>query len=239
MTAIPAEMIARWQSMVNILAELLDVPAGLIMQAEPPNHRVVVSSKTPQNPYAEGTSFVLHTGLYCDTVMEANADLLVHDAAASKQWRNNPDLEHGMSFYHGFPLSWPNGRIFGTICVLDRKDNPKAARYRDLLAEFKASIDVDLTLLVTIDEKMQLMEELRAGQDLLEERVKQRTAELGEVNATLRVLLRQLEVTRGEFELQVTDSLAERSFLTLQQSDRPLQQAVGFTSTCWRPALEN
>jgi hypothetical protein len=157
MTVIPEQMIARWQRIVNILAELLDVPAGLVMEANPPRHRVLVSSETPENPYEVGDDFTLHSGLYCDAVMDKDAPLLVRDAAMSQQWRNNPDMKHGMSCYHGFPLSWPDGRIFGTICVLDRCDNPNAARSADLLAELKASIDTDLMLLAMLEERMQLV----------------------------------------------------------------------------------
>ncbi|MDR7224125.1 LuxR C-terminal-related transcriptional regulator [Aminobacter aminovorans] len=210
MTVIPDQMIARWQRIVNLLAELLDVPAGLVMEANPPKHTVLVSSKSDGNPYEVGDDFTLHTGLYCDEVMDNDAPLLVRDASLSEKWRNNPDIKHGMSFYHGFPLSWPDGRIFGTICVLDGQDNPKAAQCAELLAEFKASIDADLVLLAMIEERMKLFDQLSQSRDQLEERVMERTAELSETNAALRVLLRRFEEARSEAEEQIAGALAQR-----------------------------
>lgn len=210
MTVVPAEMVGRWQRIVDLLAELLMVPAGLIMEAEPPLHRVLVSSGTPENPYRAGDGFVIRKGLYCDTVMSTRAELLVRDATAAAEWRDNPDMEFGMSFYLGFPLLWPDGRVFGTICVLDRSDNQRAARYRDLLSEFRGTIENDLTLIATLEENRRLAADLQASLGQLEDRVAERTAELGEANAALRVLLRRLEESRHEIEQQVMDGLSER-----------------------------
>ena len=53
-----------------------------------------------------------------------------------------------MSFYLGLPLIWPDGKLFVTICVLDKRDNSNAILYRDLLREFRQVIESDLALLV-------------------------------------------------------------------------------------------
>lgn len=210
MTVVPAAMVGRWQRIVDLLAELLRVPAGLVMEADPPVHRVLVTSDTPENPYRPGDGFLIRKGLYCDTVMTTKAELLVRDAGATAEWRDNPDLEFGMSFYLGLPLLWPDGRVFGTICVLDRSDNERAARYRELLAEFRGTIENDLALIATLEENRRLARDLRESLDRLEERVAERTAELGEANAALRVLLRRLEESRHEIEQRVMDGLCER-----------------------------
>lgn len=234
MTAIPEHMITRWQRIVNILADLLEVPAGLVMEAKPPKHVVLVSSESEGNPYGVGDDFTLHTGLYCDEVMDNVAPLLVRDAALSEKWRDNPDMKHRMSFYHGFPLSWPDGRIFGTICVLDVRDNARAVQCAELLAEFKASIDADLRLLVTIDERARLTDELRDSHCRLEERVAERTAELSETNAALRVLLRRLEGARTEFEEQVAGVLSERVLPHIE----PIRSGLAPSARCRLDMLE-
>src|ERR1700739_3318751 len=46
---------------------------------------------------------------------------------------SNPDIKLGMTSYLGFPITWPNGDIFGTICVLDSKSHDYNYLYRELL----------------------------------------------------------------------------------------------------------
>ena len=115
---IPDEMLAKWQRVVDILARIVEVPAGLIMKRVPPRHHVFITSASEGNPYTTDVSFELNTGLYCDKVMDERSLLVVPDAEADPAWSRNPDLKHGMVFYMGFPLVWPDGSLFGTICVL-------------------------------------------------------------------------------------------------------------------------
>ncbi len=207
--AIPEDMLAKWQRVVDILAALIEVPAGLIMRRAPPEHLVFVTSRSAGNPYPVGKAFRLHTGLYCDTVMDERRELLVRNARRDPDWSDNPDLEHGMSFYLGFPLVWPDGSLFGTICVLDARDNPNAARYRDLLAEFKEVIDGDLALLGEMAERRRLAEALERANAELERRVRERTRELEETNTALRVLLDRVETSRSDFEAEVARNIDE------------------------------
>ncbi len=141
-------MLEKWQDVVNAMARVLHVPAGLIMRVDPPEIEVFVSSVTSGNPYKLGERASLNTGLYCETVMASRAPLLVHDALREPDWDQNPDIELGMTFYHGLPLEWPDGQIFGTICVLDNEDNQQAAEYRDLLLSFRGLIETDLRFLI-------------------------------------------------------------------------------------------
>jgi hypothetical protein len=66
-----------------------------------------------------------------------------------------------MNFYCGFPLEWPDDEIFGTICVLDHKDNPQVTFYMDLISEFKQVIEGDLRLILEITKGKQLERELK------------------------------------------------------------------------------
>jgi hypothetical protein len=50
--------------------------------------------------------------------MKTRQFLLVPDALADQEWNANPDMKLGMISYMGVPVAWPNGEIFGTICVL-------------------------------------------------------------------------------------------------------------------------
>ena len=63
----------------------------------------------------------LNTGLYCETVMATRSPLHVPNALNDPDWKNNPDVELDVISYLGIPLIWPDGSVFGTICVLDGK----------------------------------------------------------------------------------------------------------------------
>ncbi|HMB76007.1 MAG TPA: LuxR C-terminal-related transcriptional regulator [Kiloniellaceae bacterium] len=182
---IPEDIVAKWQRIVDILARIVDVPSGLIMKVRPPRHDVFVTSAGAENPYDLETSFELNTGLYCDTVMADRRLLIVRNASQDPDWSDNPDLKHGMVFYMGFPLAWPDGSLFGTICVLDREDNERATHYVDLLNEFKQVVEVDLKLLVELAERKRMETELQRAHDQLETRVAARTSELTKANEDL------------------------------------------------------
>ena len=145
-TIIPEKFIKNWQEIVDILAEIINVPSGLIMRVTPPSIEVFVSSKSRGNPYEVGEKAEL-SGLYCNTVMRSQRSLLVPDALHDPEWNQNPDIKLGMISYLGFPISWPNGDIFGTVCVLDSKPNGYTDTYKELVNRFQKVIETDLELI--------------------------------------------------------------------------------------------
>jgi transcriptional regulator with GAF, ATPase, and Fis domain len=174
---IPEEIQDGWQCIVDLMARTADVPAGLIMRADPPRIQVLVSSTTECNPYNKGESADLGAGLYCETVMQECAPLLVSDALKDSRWDRNPDVEREMTFYLGYPLKWPDGDIFGTICILDGKDNPHAAGFRDLIAEFQQMVERDLRLIIERNERKRAEESLKKALDEIKKLKEQLEAE--------------------------------------------------------------
>ena len=59
-----------WQKTVDLLSRIMDVPAALIMRGHQYTIAVLVTSDSDGNPYHPGEKAILHTGLYCETVME-------------------------------------------------------------------------------------------------------------------------------------------------------------------------
>src|SRR6516164_2833643 len=141
---LPVETVHKWQEIVNTIAELMHVPSALVMKVEPPNIKVFVSSESDRNPYERNELAPLNTGLYCETVMKTRQSLLVPDALRDEEWKSNPDIKLGMISYLGFPVSWPDGQIFGTICVLDRKENSYSEPYRKFVLQCRDVLEADL-----------------------------------------------------------------------------------------------
>ena len=64
-------LLGKWQNVVDIVAELLTVPAGLIMRCQGDAIEVLVASTSPENPYHPGEKEPLPgSGLYCETVIK-------------------------------------------------------------------------------------------------------------------------------------------------------------------------
>ena len=160
-------VIKKWQKIINLTAKILDVPSGLIMQITEDSMRVFLKSKNIDNPYQEGASDSLGSGLYCETVIGNNADLLVDNALKYEEWKDNPDVKLNMISYYGLPIQWPDNDFFGTICVLDNKENFYSDTFKQLITEFKTSIEKDLELLCQTQEIKESLSKIKVLNGLL------------------------------------------------------------------------
>ena len=207
---IPPETLAEWQRAVDLTARLARVPASLIMRTARPTHTVLVSSRTEGNPYAVGREYDLHAVLYCQGVFDNDGELVVEDATHDPVWAANEDLADGMRFYIGYPLKWPSGEVFGTICVLDRERNAHALLFREGLQAFAGVVEATLRSLVEIAERRRLETALQHSLDQTARQVVERTSELQDANTALRVLLGNVEQSneaRNEQLLQQINTL--------------------------------
>jgi hypothetical protein len=145
--SLPPEMVDGWQAITDLLAELLRVPAALIMRLHPEDITVLVSSDSPGNPYSPGdTEKVWDSGLYCEHVIKTRELLLVPNAIEQRRWMHNPDIALGMISYMGLPIIGPTGSVFGTVCVLDNRTNPYSEPHKRLLGRMRDCIEDHLRL---------------------------------------------------------------------------------------------
>ena len=149
---VPPEIVRKWQEFVNLLAEIMHVPSASIMRVDPPHIKVFVSSTSEGNPCEPGT---LDTGPYCETVLKTGQPLLVPDALENEAWKANPHVRRGMISYLGFPIGWPDGRLFGTICVRDNKRNEYSEAYLKLLLHFRDMLQADLKSFATLHSQLE------------------------------------------------------------------------------------
>lgn len=145
---IPDKTLESWQEIVDIIAGIAGIPAALIMRLSGPDIEVLLASEGGDNPYHPGDREKFEgSGLYCETVIKTGGKLLVPNAPADPDWSSNPDIKLGMISYLGFPISLPDGRPFGTICVLDKRENPYSAKIERLLEKFRDLVEAELGLL--------------------------------------------------------------------------------------------
>ena len=145
--SVPEYLLQGWQAAIDSVTEILDVPVALVMRVVGPRIEVFVCSNTPTNPYKSGDSELLPaSGLYCEAVVLARDELQVVDARDSARWHSNPDMKHGLLSYLGFPITLPDGRVFGTVCVLDRQPRHYSGSQRRLLANVSKLIEGQLSM---------------------------------------------------------------------------------------------
>ena len=145
---ISEDTINKWQSIVDIVAELIGIPAALIMRLVESDIEVFISSQSDGNPYHPGDhEHFTGSGLYCETVINSNDKLLIPNALTDDKWKNNPDIKLNMISYLGFPILLPDGKPFGTICVLDNKENAYSEIYENLIKNFREIIQSQLELI--------------------------------------------------------------------------------------------
>lgn len=160
-------VVKKWQKIIDLTAKIVDVPSGLIMQITENSMKVFLKSNNKGNPYQEGGNDSLGNGLYCETVIGNNAELLIDNALKYEEWEENPDVKLNMISYYGLPITWPDKDFFGTICVLDNKENTYNETFKQLISEFKTSIEKDLELLCQAQELRKSLSRIKQLSGLL------------------------------------------------------------------------
>lgn len=156
---IPDEIKQKWQTVVDIMAELAAVPAALIMRLQSDEMEVFRASESEGNPFTVGMRMQLQ-GLYCKAAIEKREGFRIPNALKDDFWRHSPGAQIGMIAYMGFPIFWPNGQPFGTICVLDWEENRFEGVFEQLLCQFRELIESHLGLLYVnhvLDQKAQAL----------------------------------------------------------------------------------
>ena len=163
------KLLSEWQEIVDLTASVAGVPVGLIMHLCGKEFEVLVASKTEGNSYYVGEKCSLFgSGLYCEQVIESQEKLLVPNALKSEKWRNNPDLKYNMIAYIGFPIRLPDGEPFGTICLLDCKENNFSHDIVALVEKMRTLIEEQLKMNDLMKQNVKQVEEIREKNSQLE-----------------------------------------------------------------------
>jgi two-component system, sensor histidine kinase len=81
--AIPGAILEKWQGLVDTMADIVGVPAGLIMRIAHEDIEVLVANRSDANPYRPDDSEHLGgSGLYCEPVIKKQAR-----ASGSRRYR--------------------------------------------------------------------------------------------------------------------------------------------------------
>jgi CheY-like chemotaxis protein len=155
----------RWQEVVNQIAESYGGAASLICQLTDTGIRPVASSDQNSNPFPVGATFPMEAHTFCKRVISTGEQVYVSNAAEDAGWSPSPVwAEYGFCSYYGLPVKWPDGEIFGTICVMDKAATNYQRPFLAWMSCFRDLIEADLTMTTqNLDHSRYLAD---VGQDL-------------------------------------------------------------------------
>ena len=166
---IPNIAVLKWGNIADLLAQLAGVPAATINIMEDDAIRVIAPSHGPDSPFKPDDLVKLKPGLktYCSAVIESREKLIIADAAKSDYWKDSEGAKAGFIAYAGVPIFHPNGDIFGSICIFDRKPNGFEGPIIRLMEEFSEIITGHLDLIGKNTQLEETLKDVRTLQGLI------------------------------------------------------------------------
>ncbi|TXT58584.1 MAG: putative Signal transduction histidine kinase containing PAS domain [Promethearchaeota archaeon] len=164
---VPKSIMNKWQRLIDALAQLVDVPTAIIMKYEYPYLEAIISSQTEDNPIPPNYREKIFDK-YCEVTIGEKRMHEVINAFKHSKFKTRQDLKvHNLISYLGFPLEWPTGDVFGTICVLDRRERKFSRKQKNLMKEMKLAVDAHLELIYKNEMLKRAQEKIRAQRDNL------------------------------------------------------------------------
>ena len=246
-----------FERITRIAARFFDVPMAAVSLVD--EHRL-----WPKARYGLRTSEHCRAGSFCAYAILQDQVLAVPDAALDERFAGNPHVVNAphVRFYAGAPLCAEDGYRLGALCVMDRVPRRFTAAEGEMLADL-ASIVVDemnlrraaSRLRTEVKGHQRTQRTLRAQHRMLEglrgtleERIRERTADVTQANEWLREEIarrEQLERERENLGRVIEGSLDFISLATLDGAayvhqrggaadDRPRQPGAGGGSPSYR-----
>lgn len=139
-------VVDQWQQLLDLLIDFSEAKDALINKYQAPYLRVKKGSSNRENDFSEGDKFKLQ-GLYCEDVIKQKSNLEINNAAKIKKWQNSIYMENGLIAYLGYPILWPTGQIYGTICIHDNQQRNFSELVKKQIRFIKNLIESDLEII--------------------------------------------------------------------------------------------
>ncbi|MFG1797614.1 GAF domain-containing protein [Nocardia sp. NPDC049149] len=136
------------ESLLEQTAAALGVQSVLVMRSTPTHMAVEATAGAAQAHYPvggegkKGAAFTEAQELYCERVVDTDAELFVRDSRTDPDFSGNEDeVEFGLVNYLGLAVHNPDGSVFGTVCVLDDQAREYTPEQRARLAELRTAAE--------------------------------------------------------------------------------------------------
>jgi len=149
---IPRSIQAKWRYSVSTLAQIFSIPVAFVAQIEPEFPRIAVTSSDAFEEYQLQKILLMpeSPGTPFETTIGRNEFFYIQDAAhESSTWDIGFLGSSEVRSYAGQPVNWPDGEIFGAICLLNtEKLPPISSPLFDVLQDYGRLIERDLEMLL-------------------------------------------------------------------------------------------
>ncbi|MBI4856706.1 MAG: PAS domain S-box protein [Acetobacterium woodii] len=141
---IESSMQNKWQKYLDLFLEMIDIPMALIAHINQADLKVLVRSGHEPEIYRKDGILPLTRSSYSKVVIDTRESLTISNANLNQRWKDSPDLALGLVAFIGFPIFWPSGEIFGTICAWDLHERQFPSWSGKLLGHYAEIIQEDL-----------------------------------------------------------------------------------------------
>ncbi|MEU0495961.1 GAF domain-containing protein [Mycobacterium sp. NPDC006124] len=130
------------------VAERLGVKSVLVMRSEPDSMVVAATAGEATKHYTVGAAGkkagddASRVPLYCERIVDTDADLFVRDSRADETFAGNEDeKEFGLHNYLGLAVHDSDGKVVGTVCVLDDEARDYTEEQRGELERLRGAVE--------------------------------------------------------------------------------------------------
>ncbi len=138
----------KWDTIVNLLTEIFAVSCGVIIQYRHNEFNVVSTSSNKDNFLSVNSSWSWDINCFCRKTIEANGEFYVKNAVDDFQWNVT---KWDIGSYLGVPLYWPNGNLFGVLCVIHKKPTDFSETLKKVLSPFRLTLECNLKYVLNVD----------------------------------------------------------------------------------------
>ncbi len=143
---VPEKTTEQWQQLLNLLVDFSEASDALITRYDQPYLEIIKASDNQENIFNEGQKVKL-SGHYCQQVINKKKMVEINNADKNLEWQNAPELEFGLNYYLGYPVLWPNGDIYGTICIHDNRERYFGQKIKSKLQFVRELIENNLEII--------------------------------------------------------------------------------------------
>lgn len=149
--AIDQTFLQRWQSVFGLVTMEANEHTVLILQVAQERLNVLLRSNGSDQPTVD---YYLKNGFYCASVSGKSGLLVETKIEGDPQDGGAFDIPSVKACF-GLPILWPDGTLFGVVCVLSDPGKSLKPSYRNILSGLKTMLEQELALLENLHQQTQ------------------------------------------------------------------------------------
>lgn len=165
---LPDDLMKDWQILLRYIADMLNVKISFITRIiDDDLEMFVVSQDDKKNPkYSTGSKMKIY-GTFCEQTMQHNQKPhIVPDGRKDPQYMDAKDFSSGYISYLGFPVRFPSGELFGTLCVEHSEPRDYSESHIKLLETCRNLIETHIALSLDKEASLRMGSNEMQGKDV-------------------------------------------------------------------------